>query len=168
MTQTCRVCNQSLPLTSFDDDKRSSVGKKVGRCRQCVKSGGQTPATRKVHYDQEYARNAERYRQRARDRYAELRDLIHAARAHPCVDCGVTLPPGCMDLDHVRDTKLFNLGQFHKARLIPGLTREAMIHEEIAKCDVRCPNCHRLRHYYANAAITASDRGPLNPLAAAR
>lgn len=60
----------------------------------------------------------------------------------PCVDCGVQLPPEVMELDHVRGDKSF------------GLTYTALrwktvdeVRREIAKCEVRCPNCHRMRHY---------------------
>lgn len=80
------------------------------------------------------------YRQR-------MRDLINEAKDLPCVDCGVELPASVMDLDHVRGKKLFNVGSWESVRLSDGKSREEMVLEEIAKCDVRCPTCHRLRHY---------------------
>lgn len=60
----------------------------------------------------------------------------------PCVDCGIQYHPVCMDFDHVRGEKAFNLG----AGMSDGLGIEKL-RAEIAKCDVRCANCHRLRHH---------------------
>lgn len=74
--------------------------------------------------------------------------MVTAAREAPCVDCGISLPPQCMDLDHVRGEKAFGLARAPWARLLPGFAdRLEMVAAEIAKCDVRCPNCHRLRHH---------------------
>jgi hypothetical protein len=47
-----------------------------------------------------------------------------------------------MDLDHVRGEKAFGLSK-HRERYSTFAEMEA----EIAKCEVRCPNCHRLRHW---------------------
>jgi hypothetical protein len=57
----------------------------------------------------------------------------------PCADCGRRYPSECMDFDHVRGKKIF------------GIAREwnrwgwKTILREIAKCDVVCANCHRIR-----------------------
>lgn len=71
--------------------------------------------------------------------------MLDAARDAPCVDCGVQLPPSCMDLDHVRGIKSFVLTVTSAKDY-----SHANIAAEIAKCDVRCPNCHRLRHHKLN------------------
>jgi hypothetical protein len=72
---------------------------------------------------------------------------IRAARERPCADCGVQLPGPCMHLDHARGVKLFALGNASWVPIPKGMTRDTMVAAEIAKCDVRCPNCHALRHY---------------------
>lgn len=55
-----------------------------------------------------------------------------------CVDCGYNLHPAALDFDHVRGVKLFGIGsKFQKSWKV--------LLEEIAKCDVRCSNCHRIR-----------------------
>ena len=91
--------------------------------------------------------NPEAARERDREsnarRRARVKALLDAARANPCVDCGVQLPPECMDLDHVRGEKLVNLSVSTAKQV-----SRALIDAEIEKCDVRCPNCHRLRHYH--------------------
>lgn len=59
----------------------------------------------------------------------------------PCADCGLFYHPACMDLDHVpeRGQKLGVVKDFAKRRDVEGLWLE------LAKCDVVCSNCHRLR-----------------------
>ena len=90
----------------------------------------------------------EKRRQQARDaqqrRRLAKKQLLYSVRNVPCIDCGVRLPPEIMDLDHVRGKKEFNLGGAAGSNVYRSI--EAM-KVEIAKCDVRCPNCHRLRHY---------------------
>lgn len=69
---------------------------------------------------------------------------VFEAREQPCVDCGIELPPMIMEMDHVRGEKEFSLAQ---ARLTSRDITAERLEAEIAKCDVRCPNCHRMRHY---------------------
>lgn len=55
---------------------------------------------------------------------------------HPCVDCGLT-DRRILTFDHVRGEKKGNVSEM--IRLGWGLKT---IFEEIAKCEVRCFNCH--------------------------
>lgn len=69
------------------------------------------------------------------------RAIIAEAKSKPCADCGGTFDPFVMDLDHRPDeAKLCNVA----AAITLGLG-EARLREEIAKCDVVCANCHRMR-----------------------
>lgn len=72
---------------------------------------------------------------------ARQREVIQVAKDVPCTDCGQRFPPFVMDFDH-RDpsTKSFNVG----AALGLMKSVEAIL-VEIAKCDVVCANCHRIR-----------------------
>lgn len=116
--------------------------------RAAIKSGTWTPRpwTNRDPVEQA-ARRRETARRANANRYIRGRRLIDAAKDAPCVDCGVQLPAECMDLDHVRGTKAFNLCRWNVAKVPAGTTRMEMLKKEIAKCDVRCPNCHRLRHW---------------------
>lgn len=60
-------------------------------------------------------------------------------KGDPCADCGLVFPPECMDWDHRHGTlKVFNIGG--------SATRPWKdILAEIAKCDLVCANCHRIR-----------------------
>lgn len=69
-----------------------------------------------------------------------LVDHIESLKNAPCTDCTNSFPPECMDFDHVRGEKLFNIG--HMAARTPPLQ---VILDEIAKCELVCANCHRIR-----------------------
>lgn len=69
-----------------------------------------------------------------------LVDLVESLKSEPCTDCKKTFPTECMDFDHVAGQKLFNIG--HLLSRTP--TREVLL-AEIAKCELVCANCHRIR-----------------------
>mgnify|MGYP007135474882 CR=1 FL=1 len=58
---------------------------------------------------------------------------------HPCVDCGLT-DIRVLEFDHVRGTKRDGIG-----RMIEIGCSWSLIEVEIAKCEVRCVNCHRIK-----------------------
>ncbi|TSC76687.1 MAG: hypothetical protein G01um101429_1156 [Parcubacteria group bacterium Gr01-1014_29] len=63
----------------------------------------------------------------------------------PCADCGKKYHWYVMDFDHVRGKKFFPLSQSS----VGGRSIET-IKREIAKCDIVCTNCHRMRTYNRN------------------
>lgn len=111
------------------------------------------PAKRTL-YDRRYkARHPEKYREITRQANAKpekksyLRAiyvkgkqfLLDYLQTHPCVDCGEK-DPIVLEFDHVRGEKILNVTAMATA------PREKVL-AEIAKCDIRCANCHRRRHY---------------------
>lgn len=77
---------------------------------------------------------------RARRRREWLNDL---KAGKPCADCGGMFPTFCMDFDHRdRSEKFKNVS----AMLMYSIDR---IEQEIAKCDLVCANCHRMRTWSA-------------------
>lgn len=66
--------------------------------------------------------------------------LLEEIKSHPCADCHVQYEPQAMDFDHVRGTKDFSLGE----AAWRGYSLER-IKAEVAKCDLVCANCHRVR-----------------------
>ena len=88
-----------------------------------------------------YARNRDLELQRVRVRQAGMVELLRDLRRVPCADCGGRFKPHQMDFDH-RDpsTKDFNV-MTGRAMLMP--TWKVLA--EVAKCDIVCVNCHRLR-----------------------
>lgn len=73
---------------------------------------------------------------------ARNRLYVQEAKRGPCVDCGKTFDPDCMDFDHIasRGEKLFNVGN-----LGGSACSIELIKTEILKCDLVCACCHRLR-----------------------
>lgn len=59
-----------------------------------------------------------------------------------CPDCGEEKQWFQMDFDHVRGVKKFGLSQYHHHT-----QSLRIIKEEVAKCDIICACCHRLRTY---------------------
>ena len=56
--------------------------------------------------------------------------------AHPCVDCGIT-DIVVLQFDHVRGKKRGNVSSMARA----GVSLSTL-NTEIAKCEIRCANCH--------------------------
>lgn len=68
--------------------------------------------------------------------------LIREAKKAPCTDCKTTYPPYVMDFDHIpeKGEKSFGLNLAHAHTLDEVVA-------EMAKCEVVCYNCHRVRTY---------------------
>ena len=71
-------------------------------------------------------------------RKADYRALVDTEKDKPCADCRNKFPPECMDFDHVRGEKRYGIGKMGQMPLVSVMA-------EIAKCDVVCANCHRIR-----------------------
>lgn len=61
--------------------------------------------------------------------------------SHPCVDCGES-DIRCLDFDHITGIKFANISVLIRR----GQTLKKIL-SEVAKCVVRCANCHRKRTY---------------------
>lgn len=79
-------------------------------------------------------------RERRHERYAKIRDLKEGA---PCTDCGQRYSYFVMDFDH-RDpaTKLLDV-----SLMVKRMFAWDKVLAEVAKCDLVCVCCHRLRTY---------------------
>jgi hypothetical protein len=130
----CTGCGLDRPATEFPV-KHKKTGRRGTRCRACRSVYG------KLHYRQhrpEYiSRSRARVRRHERDSYWSW--LMNYLASHPCIDCGQA-DPVLLQFDHRdRSTKVGTIGSM--------LNRAswAALLSEVAKCDVRCANCHRLR-----------------------
>lgn len=87
------------------------------------------------------ARIKERDAARERRQRSLVRFLVDLRKAAPCVDCGQRYPALVMEFDH-RDaeSKTADVAVLVHKRANPSTT-----FTEIAKCDLVCANCHRLR-----------------------
>lgn len=84
---------------------------------------------------------AARIEQIKKDKQRKMLYIREFKESRGCMDCGQSFPYYVLDLDH-RDPsiKLINPGQMVTVGW--GLEK---IKAEIAKCDVVCSNCHRVR-----------------------
>lgn len=106
----------------------------------------QRAAGRKHYQNNKAAVIAARQRTREATRVRNRKIILDHLIANPCVDCGEA-DPIVLEFDH-REDKSFQIGDMG-AKV--GLAR---LLAEIAKCDVRCANCHRRKSYH--------DRGGTN------
>lgn len=130
----CSTCGVTQPIEQFAV-KNARTGQRSTKCRSCQRSYSRN------HYlsnRDDYLEKARRRRKTERDRFTEL--ILEYFAGHPCVDCGATDPRILDDLDHrdgVRKVAAVSA-------LIRALNWRGLV-VEIAKCDVRCANCHRRR-----------------------
>lgn len=75
------------------------------------------------------------------------RQIVDQVKSKPCADCKGSFPTIAMDFDHVRGEKKANV-----ANLVGTGRAVEVILEEIAKCDVVCSNCHRIRTQHRRIA----------------
>lgn len=66
------------------------------------------------------------------------------------MDCGVSYPSYVMDFDH-RDP---SLKKFELGDALSKVYSIQLVLDEIAKCDVVCANCHRIRTYASREVRT--------------
>lgn len=105
------------------------------RCVECQREYS------RAHYRMNKHRHNQQRADRTRQRRSEIRSWVAAQKSVPCADCGGRFPSVCMDLDHVRGEKRFNVAQGVYDRTFSEVV------EEVAKCDVVCANCHRVRTF---------------------
>ena len=127
-TKKCTKCSKRKPLEKFPWQNKLQ-GKKHSQCKDCQKERS------RVHFED----NKDSYRKRIKEynqkRLEEChRNVLAYYKDHPCVDCGET-HPATLQFDH-RGDKVIEV-----SKLIASYTWEAVA-KEIAKCDVRCGNCH--------------------------
>lgn len=127
----CTRCGSERPLSEFVVQNKKTGGR-GSICRSCRSAYG------KKHYRE----NKPRYLARAKKNRKSFRGrnrskMLEYINAKKCVDCGET-DPVVLEFDHRDGTQK----EAEVARLI--VQRQwAKVAAEIAKCDVRCANCHR-------------------------
>lgn len=140
--KVCTRCSQEKDIQEFTF-RNKQRGKRDTRCNVC---------TREIARDY-YARHQEAFRARSARRNRHARQtveiqLLAYLKDKQCVDCGER-DPVVFEFDHVTGTKHFAISQIIGSWQ-PNWQR---VIEEIAKCEIRCVNCHRRK--------TARERGYL-------
>lgn len=145
-TKVCTgPCEQPKSLDEFPNKKDGKDGF-GSRCKECCRT------LAKAHYHNNSVYR-ERTRKQATARQMEKRrDLtlyvLRTLHESGCIDCGET-DPLVLEFDHLKD-KFLGISQ-----MVRDYYSIDEIKTEIAKCVVRCANCHRRktakeRNYYTN------------------
>lgn len=129
----CVLCQTSKELSGFNK-KRSAPDGLQNVCRECnrARSRRYYAENHDLHRENVSRRkNSERVRQRAL--------LKEYKEKTPCSDCNLLWPSYVLDFDHVGDNKSYNV-----SRMV-GTFNDEKLWMEIAKCELVCANCHRVR-----------------------
>jgi len=130
--RTCRVCYEAKPLTEFPF--RSLLRQtRHWICLSC----------QRAHAKDWYRRNSTKqiaaaHVRRVREAKRLGQRIREYLQSHPCVDCGEP-DPDVLEFDHLHDKRA------NVSRLVHLAVSWDVIVTEIAKCEVRCANCHRRR-----------------------
>lgn len=141
MAGYCKACSAAASKARYDTNPDhcrgvSSRWKSEGAIRQRLS---------RSDFDSDDAyRRALVYAQNRRD-VERARRHVRAIKDNPCVDCGGWFHFSAMDFDHVRGSKDGNVSE-----LVARGRSLRLIDREIAKCDLVCSNCHRVRTWTRN------------------
>jgi len=126
----CPKCMLWLVIDLFAS--RGAGRPKNAYCRPCQNEYS------RAHYRRNAGRHNRRRHANARNyRKRNTRLLGEYLLGQSCVDCGEA-DTRVLEFDHVRGTKLANVAEL----CIKGVSWKRVA-AEIAKCDIRCANCHR-------------------------
>lgn len=132
-------------MLTMQDRICEGCGRKLKTKRFCSRCRTREMRENRPLFPYDYTgRETPEFKAKQQERYRIMstasRELIAAAKARPCADCAGSFPPWCMDFDHIaeRGPKRFRLAAFASRK-------PETVAAEIAKCDVICANCHRIR-----------------------
>jgi hypothetical protein len=127
--KTCTTCKESKDESNFGPHKRNKDGLREA-CRPC----------RSITYKRWYfTRGGKTKRQECIARNEEYMESF--LRNSHCFDCKEDRWE-VLEFDHVRGEKKGSV-----SRMVHNGQSLKTIQEEMAKCEVRCANCHRLKTY---------------------
>jgi hypothetical protein len=125
----CSKCKRELATTEFNKRTAAPDGLQP-KCREC---------SREWHRTNREARNRQIHARQRAIRSTLFDQLREYLLGHPCVDCGQR-DLLVLEFDHIGDDKTMNVSKMMRLE-----ERWPRILDEIAKCEVVCANCHRLR-----------------------
>ena len=126
--KTCSTCHESKIEGEYAKNKSNKDGLGYS-CKVCHRK------YLKSHYE----RNKVFYKDKAKKRQRDFRERTDALKSVPCTDCGGEWPPCAMDFDHLGG-KVDTI-----SNMVQNSPSWKKIESEIAKCEVVCAACHRVR-----------------------
>jgi hypothetical protein len=129
--KVCSKCEKDYPapLEDFFNKKSDTQDGYQRHCKQCIAEWHKEHYKKRTSY---YKKKARKHNKEYKVR--NLQFMVDYLKEHPCVDCGEK-DPIVLEFDHRsdKDCNVSTMGTLSLDR----------VQEEIAKCDVRCANCHR-------------------------
>lgn len=119
--KVCALCLEEKDISEFSTN---SLGTYNLRCKSCL-NGRYTKGKLGLHPSR--TRNAK-----------YINSILEKS---VCVDCGNS-DRRVLEFDHVRGEKKYPLSYLKSSSM-----SILVIDEELAKCEIRCANCHRIRHW---------------------
>lgn len=134
MKKICSGCEQERDAEKDFAWKNKVKGTRQRWCKLCQAEANSRhyQNNKQIYLDRALTRNALVNAENKQKLYAYLSD-------HPCVDCGQT-DIRVLEFDHVRGNKSASITE-----LLKKAASWKAIENEIAKCEVRCANCHRIK-----------------------
>ena len=139
----CSGCGLPKPLVAFATfTTRLGEVRRRGICKKCRhnQNVGNAEDLRKYRIEYNKRTASKRHLENAARRATAKEFVDNIKKDRPCVDCGHTFPLVAMDFDHVRGEKARSI-----SGLVSGAYKIELIAEEIAKCEIVCACCHRIR-----------------------
>jgi hypothetical protein len=119
VTKTCKGCGEEKPLEAFYKNANVADGH-LNWCKPCFIA---------------------RHKPGVKERRDKLLAYIQAIKLERgCTDCGYNAHPSALEFDH-----LPGFTKEYRVATMSGGSTKVKIDAEIAKCEVVCANCHRIR-----------------------
>lgn len=138
----CSKCEKETEDRAFSTYRdRKGIKRRAGVCKACRGQYALDNFEKLQKWRKEYnIANRSKSAERSARVRAENKAYIDSVKANPCMDCGKSFPPVCMDFDHVNGDKIQSISS-----MCSSCYKLDLIKEEIAKCELVCSNCHRIR-----------------------
>ena len=121
----CTKCGERKPLEDFPLVRKDPKPYRGGQCGPC--------RTKQIKHS---PWSPEKYQALKAEKAAIVAERKKAA----CMDCGQHFPACAMDFDHVRGTKKAGIAQ-----IVASAWSVLVLLAELAKCELVCACCHRVR-----------------------
>lgn len=137
-----QVVNQCTRCGQWKDDeafgwRNQSLGRRQTYCRDCRRAIDS--AEHKQRTPEQKAEDRERNQNRIDSCRRYVWDYLST---HACVDCGES-DPVVLEFDHMDATQKIR----HISEMVARGVALSTLQAEIAKCQVRCVNCHRIKTF---------------------
>lgn len=127
----CRYCKESKVASEFHKSSDRKDGLQ-NHCKEC----------KRIYDRKRYKEDPAKVIAEVQGRQTVKKEILWDIKLRSgCVDCGYKEHPEALDFDHLPDS----IKEFDISRAVyAGISLERIL-LEVAKCEVVCSNCHRVR-----------------------